>query len=570
MGKWNVSFKFPGLSALFGGDKEPLVKTKDSVVSSTGQKALNHSSNSSSTSPLEGRVSSTENLPELDSAEPSGGSPSFTWTFLRRIYYLFSFAWMFGGRRETSSPRQSDDAPPETVVEANKEIGSCPLTDEILEELEEPQEEISPPTSISTESTEVDLKSYSKEEIFLIFKGLSDWLSSKTLEELFPAKAEEIGPRVLNNPSCNCFMNAGFQSFFIREERLSWVKNCLNSIILDEGSGVCPFDNAKAYWGESRSLLESDWKQEVKREPGMECLRMTLGEVAGEMLILLDKWEREGLSTAEGKELRNLSLILASYQGKGMYRAFRLSENEINIGGMSLSCWRQEDAAEFMTHFIDSLHELSPGMAGFESLELQTTIVLSNGERRDEKPISVTNIFVFTDEVDLAGGFLSTYRNDFGEGEVQLETRTEITHFPGFLRMTVGLFTDDREIPPAPIKISPKKYLFNGNSPYELVIQENHYQLDSFVVHEGDSPQSGHYYTYARGVVEGVPAWIKYNDESIGPVEDAEIEALFNGGLVGVTPYDLMFSKVNPTASPVDVSILSDPLKSPAPRIEGA
>jgi hypothetical protein len=471
---------------------------------------------------------------------------------------VFSFAWVFGGRRETPSHPSSHAAYSTKDVVAKKEASEIS---------EKPPKEKSPPTSTNTE---VDLKGYSKEEISFCLKGLSNWIYSKKLEELFPGQAEEIGPKFLNNPGFNCFMNAGFQSFFINAERLSWVRGCLNSIMEAEISKVCPFDNATAYWRENQAPLESDCKQELKSQPGMECLKMTFKEAAAEMLNFLDKWEKEGLSGDEGKELRKLSLILASYQGNEMYRVFCLSEQEITIGGMSLSCLRQEDSAEFMTRFIESLHELSPDTEGFESLELQTTTVLSDGEKRKESPISVTNIFVSKEEVDLAGGFLETYGNSFKEGEAQVGTKIKITHFPQFLRMTVGLFRMIVEPVPKEEKVFPNRYQFNGSSPYELVIQGNHYQLDSFVVHQGTTVKSGHYYTYARGIIEGRPSWVKYNDGHISPVEDAEVENLFNGRSDSVTPYDLMFSKVLPMGPRVDLSILSDPSKSPAPLGEGA
>jgi hypothetical protein len=83
MGKWYDSFSFPSFSALFGGDKEPLVKKGDEV-SSIAQKALDESSETPPTPSLKGRASSIENR-ESAPKEPSGGSPGFGWAFLRVI-----------------------------------------------------------------------------------------------------------------------------------------------------------------------------------------------------------------------------------------------------------------------------------------------------------------------------------------------------------------------------------------------------------------------------------------------------------------------------------------------------
>ena len=346
----------------------------------------------------------------------------------------------------------------------------------------------------------------------------------------------------LNNPSSNCFMNASFQFFLADVDRRVWIRECLGVIGEAERLEVHPVDFAMTHWKENRAVLAPDWKEEFKGREGRvgDLLRITFGQAAREMLLLLDKWAIEALSSQDGVNLRKYALILSSYarsvDGRGMCNPFRLYENHLTIGAISLSCNEQADSVEFTTNFINSLRDLSGVNRGIECLEVHTRTTLNNGERRLDPPTSVTNIFVEGDRVDLARGFMSAYVNDFGEGEARLGTVTEIIALPRFLRMTIGLFWGEE-------KLFPREYVFNGERPFEIIIQDQNYRLDSFVVHSGNGMASGHYYTYVREMIEGMPTWVKYNDGYISHASSAEIEGFFQGRSGANCPYDLMFSR---------------------------
>lgn len=76
--------------------------------------------------------------------------------------------------------------------------------------------------------------------------------------------------------------------------------------------------------------------------------------------------------------------------------------------------------------------------------------------------------------------------------------------------------------------------------------QDLTYKLDSFIVHNGYSLRSGHYFTYTRvkSKVDQSYFWIKQNDGTVEPCHPHEPLSILKGGQAYINPVVLIFSKV--------------------------
>lgn len=98
---------------------------------------------------------------------------------------------------------------------------------------------------------------------------------------------------------------------------------------------------------------------------------------------------------------------------------------------------------------------------------------------------------------------------------------------------TVVKFTDEAEL----TITFPKDTIFD---------EDQHYRLDSFVVHSGTKIRAGHYFTYTRKIREsdGTSYWIKQNDDSVQPCSCHEALTILKGNITYLNAFMLIFSKV--------------------------
>lgn len=347
-------------------------------------------------------------------------------------------------------------------------------------------------------------------------------------------------------------------------------------------------------------------KLDLSSEENLVRLFVTssLQEAAQYTLALLSKWnEGQLLSTNESKLLR-LSFIKlmnrphaivldkTSFLGLTTYKA-RWKIPGLH-GDFSIRPELHEDASLFTRNILESLnalsHEIDPSLK-----EPEHVIKVSRKIKAFRLPPEVTDgqesVPAFDPSLAIDGAesdfvqllaayhpeaqgnkfklddlsFLSQYRSHdkpqvtykasetlpgTNVGDTVAERYTYKVELPKQLITSLNIFDYSRI---GDVKHSNTVVQFSDEEkltvtfPKDTIFDEDqHYRLDSFVVHSGTKIRAGHYFTYTRKIREtdGTSYWIKQNDETVQPCSCHEALAILKGNITYLNAFMLIFSKV--------------------------